>query len=97
MGRRPASCSSPSPVAPPTPCASTTSPGTLTDHRTLPRPPQFRAKNDLYNSVYAGLISGAVLARKSGPRAMVLGGMGFAAFSAAIDTYMRRDTPDEDA
>ncbi|GAA5840443.1 hypothetical protein JCM3775_004699 [Rhodotorula graminis] len=57
----------------------------------------FRAKNDLYNSVYAGLISGAVLARKSGPRAMVLGGMGFAAFSAAIDTYMRRETVDEDA
>ncbi|BGO93744.1 RHTO0S10e04434g1_1 [Rhodotorula toruloides] len=57
----------------------------------------FRAKNDIYNSIYAGLISGAVLARNSGPRAMVLGGMGFAAFSAAIDSYMRRDTPDEDA
>ncbi|GEM10542.1 mitochondrial import inner membrane translocase subunit TIM22 [Rhodotorula toruloides] len=57
----------------------------------------FRAKNDIYNSIYAGLISGAVLARNSGPRAMVLGGMGFAAFSAAIDSYMRRETLDEDA
>ncbi|GAA5897271.1 hypothetical protein JCM5296_000987 [Sporobolomyces johnsonii] len=57
----------------------------------------FRAKNDIYNSVYAGLISGAVLARNSGPRAMVLGGMGFAAFSAAIDSYLRRETADEDA
>jgi import inner membrane translocase subunit TIM22 len=58
---------------------------------------QFRAKNDIYNSVYAGLISGAVLARNSGPRSMVLGGIGFAAFSAAIDTYMRREEVDEDA
>ncbi|GAA5969578.1 hypothetical protein JCM11641_008167 [Rhodosporidiobolus odoratus] len=57
----------------------------------------FRAKNDLYNSVYAGAMSGAVLARNSGVRAMVLGGMGFAAFSAAIDSYMRHDSTDEDA
>ncbi|KWU45932.1 hypothetical protein RHOSPDRAFT_32410 [Rhodotorula sp. JG-1b] len=56
----------------------------------------FRAKNDIYNSIYAGLVSGAVLARNSGPRAMAFGGLGFAAFSAAIDSYMRRDTPDDD-
>ncbi|GAA5859453.1 hypothetical protein JCM8547_006831 [Rhodosporidiobolus lusitaniae] len=55
----------------------------------------FRAKNDIYNSVYAGLISGAVLARNSGPRAMVFGGIGFAAFSAAIDSYMRKEEVDE--
>lgn len=70
---------------------------TPSDASPSPSLTKFRAKNDLYNSVYAGLISGAVLARKSGPRAMVLGGMGFAAFSAAIDTYMRRETVDEDA
>ncbi|ORY88951.1 Tim17/Tim22/Tim23/Pmp24 family-domain-containing protein [Leucosporidium creatinivorum] len=57
----------------------------------------YRAKNDIYNSVYAGLISGAVLGRNSGTRAMILGGMGFAAFSAVIDTYIRWETPDEDA
>ncbi|BGP42040.1 Mitochondrial import inner membrane translocase subunit tim22 [Rhodotorula kratochvilovae] len=57
----------------------------------------FRARNDIWNSVYAGMISGAVLARNSGPRAMVLGGMGFAAFSAVIDTYMRSESADEDA
>ncbi|GAA6031632.1 hypothetical protein JCM8097_006558 [Rhodosporidiobolus ruineniae] len=56
----------------------------------------FRAKNDIYNSIYAGLVSGAVLARNSGPRSMVLGGLGFAAFSAAIDSYMRRETPDDE-
>lgn len=56
----------------------------------------FRAKNDIYNSIYAGLVSGAVLARNSGPRAMAFGGLGFAAFSAAIDSYMRRDVPDDD-
>lgn len=35
---------------------------------------QYRAKNDIYNSIYAGFISGAVLGRNSGPRAMALGG-----------------------
>lgn len=35
---------------------------------------QYRAKNDIYNSIYAGLIAGGVLGRNSGPRAMVLGG-----------------------
>lgn len=57
----------------------------------------YRAKNDIYNSIYAGAISGAVLGRASGLKAMILGGAGFAVFSAAIDTYIRWDTPDEDA
>ncbi|GAB1523504.1 Mitochondrial import inner membrane translocase subunit tim22 [Rhizoctonia solani] len=56
----------------------------------------FRAKNDLTNAVSAGFISGAVLARNSGPRAAFGGGMAFAAFSAAIDMFMRRETADED-
>ncbi|KAM0756104.1 Tim17-domain-containing protein [Meredithblackwellia eburnea MCA 4105] len=57
----------------------------------------YRARNDLWNSVYAGAFSGAVLGRNSGMKAMVFGAAGFAAFSAAIDSYMRWDTPDEDA
>ncbi|KAG8689017.1 Mitochondrial import inner membrane translocase subunit tim22 [Ceratobasidium sp. 423] len=52
----------------------------------------FRAKNDITNAVSAGFISGAVLARNSGPRAAVGGGLAFAAFSAAIDMFMRRET-----
>jgi import inner membrane translocase subunit TIM22 len=50
---------------------------------------QFRAKNDITNGVSAGFIAGAVLARNSGPTAMLGGGAAFAAFSFAIDSYMR--------
>ncbi|KAI5476249.1 mitochondrial import inner membrane translocase subunit TIM22 [Pseudohyphozyma bogoriensis] len=57
----------------------------------------YRAKSDIWNSIYAGAISGSVLARNSGVKAMVFGGAGFAAFSAAIDLYMRWESPDEDA
>lgn len=49
----------------------------------------FRAKNDLTNGVAAGCITGGVLAAKAGPQAAALGCAGFAAFSAAIDAYMR--------
>lgn len=49
----------------------------------------YRAKNDLTNSVAAGCITGGILARKAGPQAALLGCGGFAAFSAAIDWYMR--------
>lgn len=49
----------------------------------------FRAKNDLYNGVAAGCFTGATLAAKAGPQAMAFGCGGFAAFSAAIDWYMR--------
>lgn len=48
-----------------------------------------RAKSDLTNSVAAGCITGGVLARNAGPQAAALGCGGFAAFSAAIDAYMR--------
>ncbi|PPQ87472.1 hypothetical protein CVT25_008208 [Psilocybe cyanescens] len=57
----------------------------------------YRAKNDIYNSVSAGFVSGGILARNSGPKAVVGGGLAFAAFSAAIDLlFLRRETPDED-
>ncbi|KAF9268592.1 Tim17-domain-containing protein [Marasmius fiardii PR-910] len=57
----------------------------------------YRAKNDIYNSVSAGFLSGGILARNAGPKASFGGGLAFAAFSAAIDIFfLRRETPDED-
>lgn len=58
---------------------------------------QFRAKNDLYNGVAAGCITGGALAAKAGPQAAAVGCAGFAAFSAAIDWYMRMDSDDPGA
>lgn len=55
---------------------------------------QYRAKTDIANSVGAGFLTGGVLARASGPKAAFGGGMAFAAFSAAIDLFMRRETPE---
>ncbi|KAF2746063.1 mitochondrial import inner membrane translocase, subunit Tim17/22 [Sporormia fimetaria CBS 119925] len=48
-----------------------------------------RAKNDIWNGVYGGCLTGGILARNAGPQAVVVGCAGFAAFSAAIDAYMR--------
>lgn len=48
-----------------------------------------RAKNDLTNSVSAGCVTGGILGAKAGPGAAAAGCAGFAAFSAAIDAYMR--------
>ncbi|KAF1954087.1 mitochondrial import inner membrane translocase, subunit Tim17/22 [Byssothecium circinans] len=48
-----------------------------------------RAKNDLWNGVAGGCITGGVLARGAGPQAAAVGCAGFAVFSAAIDAYMR--------
>ncbi|CEH18041.1 mitochondrial import inner membrane translocase subunit tim22 [Ceraceosorus bombacis] len=55
----------------------------------------YRAKNDIHNAIWGGFFAGAVLARNSGPKAMVGGGVAFAAFSGAIDMYFRRETPEE--
>lgn len=38
-----------------------------------------------------------MLGRNSGIKAMLFGGAGFALFSGAIDLYMRKEKPDEDA
>ncbi|RUS16086.1 mitochondrial import inner membrane translocase subunit tim22 [Endogone sp. FLAS-F59071] len=51
----------------------------------------YRAKNDIYNGTTAGCITGGVLAARAGPQAAAFGCVGFAAFSAAIEWYMRRD------
>ncbi|CED83355.1 mitochondrial import inner membrane translocase subunit tim22 [Phaffia rhodozyma] len=58
----------------------------------------YRAKNDIQNSLYAGMIAGSILALQtgSGPKAVLGGGIAFAAFSGAIDLYMRKEAPDED-
>ncbi|CAI7678491.1 hypothetical protein N7533_003858 [Penicillium manginii] len=53
-----------------------------------------RAKNDLTNSVAAGCITGGILGAKAGPQAAAFGCAGFAAFSAAIDAYMRMPETD---
>lgn len=52
---------------------------------------QYRAKNDIYNAVAGGFLSGAVLARSSGIRAALGGGAAFAAFSAVIDLWIRKE------
>ena len=54
-----------------------------------------RAKNDLSNGVIAGCMTGGILAKNAGPQAMAGGCVAFAAFSAAIDAYMRQP-PKED-
>lgn len=56
----------------------------------------YRAKNDMVNPVAAGFVAGGVLARSGGPKAVVGGGLAFAAFSAVIDLFLRRETSDED-
>ncbi|KAF2769194.1 Tim17-domain-containing protein [Teratosphaeria nubilosa] len=56
-----------------------------------------RAKNDLYNGVAAGCFTGGWLARSGGPQAVAVGCAGFAAFSAAIDAYMRMEQTDRGA
>lgn len=53
-----------------------------------------RAKNDLANGVAAGCFTGGFLAKSAGPQAMAIGCAGFAAFSAAIDAYMRMPNDD---
>lgn len=49
-----------------------------------------RGRNDLSNGVAAGCLTGGALARNAGPQAVGIGCAGFAAFSAAIDWYMRK-------
>ncbi|KDN53403.1 Tim17-domain-containing protein [Tilletiaria anomala UBC 951] len=55
----------------------------------------YRAKNDIYNSLISGCFAGSILARSSGPKAMIGGGIAFAAFSGAIDLYFRKEPADD--
>ena len=45
----------------------------------------------MVNPVAAGFAAGGILARNSGPSGVLGGGLAFAAFSAAIDLFMRRE------
>ena len=49
---------------------------------------KMRARHDMYNSIYAGCTTGALLAHSGGPKAMCIGCASFAAFSALIDRFM---------
>lgn len=60
----------------------------------LTRWSQYRARNDMVNPVAAGFLSGGILARSQGPRASLGGAVAFAAFSAAIDLFLRRESPE---
>lgn len=46
----------------------------------------------MVNPVAAGFVAGGILARNSGPRGAFGGGLAFAAFSAAIDWFLRRES-----
>lgn len=48
----------------------------------------YRAKHDMWNSIYAGCSAGAVMAHSGGPKAMCFGCASFAAFSYLIDKFM---------
>lgn len=49
---------------------------------------KMRAKHDVYNSVYAGCVTGGTIAHSGGAKAMCVGCVSFAAFSAVIDRFM---------
>jgi import inner membrane translocase subunit TIM22 len=49
---------------------------------------KYRGKNDVWNSVASGCITGAALQAKQGPQAAAVGCGGFAAFSLVIDSFM---------
>ncbi|KJE95460.1 import inner membrane translocase subunit Tim22 [Capsaspora owczarzaki ATCC 30864] len=50
---------------------------------------KYRGKVDIYNSVGSGCFAGAAMGFRAGPQAAALGCAGFAAFSAAIDYFMK--------
>jgi import inner membrane translocase subunit TIM22 len=49
---------------------------------------KYRGKHDRLNSLYAGCMSGGVLAYNTGPKGILIGCAGFAAFSVVIDSLM---------
>ncbi|EPS37678.1 hypothetical protein H072_8565 [Dactylellina haptotyla CBS 200.50] len=49
----------------------------------------YRAKNDLVNPIMAGCATGGILGASAGPSAAAMGCAGFAAFSTAIEYYLR--------
>jgi len=53
-------------------------------------------ENTNFLDVYMYTHLNIFLARNAGPKAVFGGGLAFAAFSAAIDLFLRRETPEED-
>mmetsp|Transcript_4378 Transcript_4378/g.8283 ORF Transcript_4378/g.8283 Transcript_4378/m.8283 type:complete len:171 (-) Transcript_4378:154-666(-) len=49
---------------------------------------KYRAKHDIVNGVSAGCITGGAMAAPQGPAAACIGCLGFAAFSAVIESIM---------
>lgn len=49
---------------------------------------KYRGRHDILNGTSAGCITGAALASKQGPVAMCFGCAGFAAFSAAMESFL---------
>ncbi|KAI5865581.1 mitochondrial import inner membrane translocase, subunit Tim17/22 [Durotheca rogersii] len=54
----------------------------------------YRARNDMFNGAAAGCLTGGILARNGGPAAVAGGCAAFAAFSAAIDAWLRQPRDD---
>jgi len=52
----------------------------------------YRARDDMTNGIAGGFVTGGILARNSGPKGTLMGAVGFAMFSAAIEMFLRRDT-----
>ncbi|XP_011866337.1 PREDICTED: mitochondrial import inner membrane translocase subunit Tim22 isoform X2 [Vollenhovia emeryi] len=49
----------------------------------------YRGKSDWKNGTYAGGVTGGLIGLRAGVKAGIIGAAGFAAFSTAIDYYMR--------
>lgn len=49
----------------------------------------YRARHDVGNTLVAGCLTGGVLGAKTGPKSALLGCVGFAAFSTAIEHFLQ--------
>lgn len=56
----------------------------------------YRAKHDIQNTLVAGCLTGGVLGAKSGPKSAMLGCVGFAAFSAAVEHFLQDRSSNDD-
>eukprot|EP01103_Thecamoeba_quadrilineata_P018927 TRINITY_DN746_c0_g1_i2.p2 TRINITY_DN746_c0_g1~~TRINITY_DN746_c0_g1_i2.p2 ORF type:complete len:112 (+),score=9.69 TRINITY_DN746_c0_g1_i2:439-774(+) len=52
-----------------------------------------RAKSDIYNHISSGFLTGSIIAVRAGPKAALIGGVGFAGFSAMFGYFMEARDP----